>query len=562
MIDKSTLQGEPAFAVGEPTELTLPTQWPGLLPRLVFLVAIFVSEMVAASIWLDTGTLDQISGLRGLIAGWGPPALRSLVAAAAIFVTVGYLRRGPAFQQTSAELAKTPVKWTYLAGHFGLMGAFAGLSFLLFGTRLSGFNTDGAALVWLIVGLVAIPLAAFAFMPPGLWLGLVRNTGGLWAYAAAAGALAWLAGSLNRWLWRISAGLTFGLVKAMLHPFLSRVVADPASRSIGSPSFHVEISPQCSGVEGAGLMLIFGVLWLWIFRKEIRFPHALLLIPAGVTVLWLLNALRIAALILIGNAGAPAVALGGFHSQAGWIAFNVVALGFSVGVQRLPWIATSQPRSALSESAGRNSTAAYLMPFLMILAAAMVSRSVSVGFEWLYPLRFFAAGAALWLFRREYRELDWSFGWSGPAVGVAVFGIWMSLDLAAGVRTESHIATGLASLTTGSAFTWLAIRTLSAVVTVPIAEELAFRGFLIRRLVSADFESLSMRSFSYISLLASSVLFGLLHGDRWLAGTMAGLLYAGVFLRRGKIGEAVVAHATTNALLAGLVLLSHKWYLW
>ena len=40
-----------------------------------------------------------------------------------------------------------------------------------------------------------------------------------------------------------------------------------------------------------------------------------------------------------------------------------------------------------------------------------------------------------------------------------------------------------------------------------------------------------------------------------LAGTLAGLLYAITFLRHGRIGDAVVAHATTNALLAALVLL-------
>ena len=32
-------------------------------------------------------------------------------------------------------------------------------------------------------------------------------------------------------------------------------------------------------------------------------------------------------------------------------------------------------------------------------------------------------------------------------------------------------------------------------------------------------------------------------------------------LRRGHIGEAVIAHATTNAFLAGYVLLFHKWHL-
>jgi len=54
----------------------------------------------------------------------------------------------------------------------------------------------------------------------------------------------------------------------------------------------------------------------------------------------------------------------------------------------------------------------------------------------------------------------------------------------------------------------------------------------------------------------------LLHGDRWLAGTLAGLIYAFAFLRRGRIGDAVIAHATTNALLAVWVLAGSRWYLW
>jgi hypothetical protein len=33
-------------------------------------------------------------------------------------------------------------------------------------------------------------------------------------------------------------------------------------------------------------------------------------------------------------------------------------------------------------------------------------------------------------------------------------------------------------------------------------------------------------------------------------------------LRRGRIGEAVIAHATTNALIAAYVLAFHRWHLW
>jgi CAAX prenyl protease-like protein len=143
-----------------------------------------------------------------------------------------------------------------------------------------------------------------------------------------------------------------------------------------------------------------------------------------------------------------------------------------------------------------------------------------------------------------------------------VFGLWLGLDLAAGPQTDSKIAFGLASLPTQARLTWLVFRTVAAVVTVPIAEELAFRGFLIRRLISADFESLGPREYTYVSVLISSVAFGLMHGDRWLAGTLAGLIYAIAFLRRGRIGDAVVAHTTTNALLAAWVLVGGRWYFW
>ena len=112
--------------------------------------------------------------------------------------------------------------------------------------------------------------------------------------------------------------------------------------TIGSQRFSVEIAPTCSGLEGMGLILAFTILWLVLFRRECRFPHALILLPAGVVILFLLNSARIAALILIGNAGFEKIATEGFHSQAGWIAFNFVALGTSVAAREVGWISKRQ----------------------------------------------------------------------------------------------------------------------------------------------------------------------------------------------------------------------------
>jgi len=293
----------------------------------------------------------------------------------------------------------------------------------------------------------------------------------------------------------------------------------------------------------------------------LRFPRAFLLVPTAMVVIWLSNAVRITALILIGVAGARDVAVNGFHSEAGWIAFNCVALGFALTAQRVAWFKTATAKPS-TQNHTQNPTLAYLMPFLVILASAMISRASSGGFEWLYPLRFVAAAATIWFFRSAYKDLDWRFTWVAPVVGVLVFAIWMALDASAGPQAGKGIATGLAALPSSVRIFWLVMRTAAAVITVPIAEELAFRGFLIRRLISADFQSRGLREYTYIALLISSLAFGLMHGDRWIAGTVAGLLYAGAMLRRGKIGDAAVAHATTNALLAAWVLVGGRWDLW
>jgi exosortase E/protease (VPEID-CTERM system) len=341
---------------------------------------------------------------------------------------------------------------------------------------------------------------------------------------------------------------------------VSHIVANPATKHIGTTAFAVDIAPECSGFEGVGLILGFSAIWLAVFHREFRFPQALLLIPVGVVAIFFLNAVRIAALILIGNAGASGIALGGFHSQAGWISFNAVALAFCLAAGRLPWL-NANSRQATTSATTTNPSVAYLLPFVCIVLAGMLSRAVAKDFEWLYPLRLVLAAAALWSCRRAYAALDWSFGWLGPALGTLVFALWIGFDHSP-IGSHDVMPATLVAASAWQRTSWLACRIVAAIITVPIAEELAFRGFLIRRFISPDFDLIDLRRFTWPGLLISSLAFGLLHGDKWLAGTVAGLVYAVALLRRGRIGEAVAAHATTNALLAVYVLAFHKWHLW
>ena len=47
-----------------------------------------------------------------------------------------------------------------------------------------------------------------------------------------------------------------------------------------------------------------------------------------------------------------------------------------------------------------------------------------------------------------------------------------------------------------------------------------------------------------------------------IAGTIAGVAYGLMAARRGQLGDAIVAHATTNAMLAAWVLAMGAWSLW
>ena len=84
----------------------------------------------------------------------------------------------------------------------------------------------------------------------------------------------------------------------------------------------------------------------------------------------------------------------------------------------------------------------------------------------------------------------------------------------------------------------------------------------MRRLRSADFESVPYAAVGWFPLFVSALVFGLAHGTMWLPGIAAGAVYGLLLMRRGSLGEPVFAHAITNALIAIAVLGFGQWQLW
>ena len=201
------------------------------------------------------------------------------------------------------------------------------------------------------VTLIAWSLALF---PPAVWRAVATHERASLGWGLLVGGGVWATGFLTEQFWQPLARYTFNVVGWMLALIYPRIVNDPARLVIGTPTFKVLITPQCSGYEGIGLILAFLGIYLWLFRKDLRFPGALVLLPLGAATIWVVNSVRIVALVVIGTSGWPAIASGGFHSQAGWIAFNAVALGFVAITMRGRYFMSSARHSGSRRSSARS----------------------------------------------------------------------------------------------------------------------------------------------------------------------------------------------------------------
>lgn len=537
---------------------------PGFGTRLTLLALLAVIDKSFLNLFVDFDRAQTANGGGALIRvgqHWG---FRFLVGFAAALVLFGYVRSGRELASVIERAHAAPLRPGWLALHVLLLPVLAALSFSLYRYAWSDVAIALVACAWTAAAVAAAVAALLSMMPLPFWRDMARALGRGWAYAAVVALIAASMIQAMQSLWPATAALTFQLVSHLLSPVIPSLTSDPATLVLRSDRFAIQISDLCSGLEGMGLMLAFCAAWLFYFRAEYRFPQALCLVPLGVFIIFLLNVVRIAALMWIGDAGFAEVAVYGFHSQAGWIAFTSAACALVFFSRRSRWMYRAASDAITDRTAPiapvmHNATAAYLMPFLAMLAVGLVSHALSGRFETLYPLRLVAAGAMLWIYRRDYAGIERRLSWRGPLTGLAIYAIWMLASRA--LLPAQEMPHELAAMSAAGRTIWISGRAAAAVLVIPLAEELAYRGYLMRRLTASDFEALPFHAVRWPALIISAVVFALVHGSLFAPALVAGLGF-GLLAKRRGLGDAVVAHATTNALLAGTVLGAGQWQLW
>ena len=228
-----------------------------------------------------------------------------------------------------------------------------------------------------------------------------------------------------------------------------------------------------------------------------------------------------------------------------------------------------------------------VIPFVLfvVLTACQGTAGESSRY-WFYFGKTLLGALLLYMVYPWIREMRWTWSWPALLVGTGVFGLWVGLDglypsldtllrwiLCPVLRPlgfEGWCQATAVPLTPWdprtqfagpTAWMFIITRLVGATLVVPPLEEVFYRSFLYRYLVKPEFDQVPLRCFKWVPLMVTSAIFGLAHHE-WLAGIFCGLLYQGLVLRKGRLGEAMTAHAITNFLLGIWVIWKGAWHFW
>jgi membrane protease YdiL (CAAX protease family) len=231
----------------------------------------------------------------------------------------------------------------------------------------------------------------------------------------------------------------------------------------------------------------------------------------------------------------------------------------------------------MAVGAPRNGTALphYIAPYaayvlLLAAPATLLSRPVA------YALAFTGSAVTLWMGRHVYLPVPGAnrpLGsvLAGIAGGLAGSALWVVLK-------QPFYPPGGAAWDAG-AFAW---RLVASATVVPVFEELLFRGFLPLTLMQwtaaraahapdplgvalneSSVHDLAVGSWTPVAAIVSTVAFAAGHAPgEWAAACAYGLLMVALSAARKDLLTPIVAHATTNAVLALWVRSSGHWSLW
>jgi CAAX prenyl protease-like protein len=208
----------------------------------------------------------------------------------------------------------------------------------------------------------------------------------------------------------------------------------------------------------------------------------------------------------------------------------------------------------------------YILPFAVFIVFLSVNKLWAVP----QPVRFLAILGLLVGVSRGLLPARPSRWLASVGLGLVVFLIWIGPDLLIpGYRNSILFSNALVGHPEGATvpadkvnLVFLIFRVLGSVITIPIIEELFWRGWMMRWIANHHFENIPVGTWHAEAFWVVAVLFASEHGSYWDVGLVTGAIYNWWAIRTHNLTDCVIAHAVTNACLAVYVIGGGQWQYW
>jgi len=231
---------------------------------------------------------------------------------------------------------------------------------------------------------------------------------------------------------------------------------------------------------------------------------------------------------------------------------------------------------------------AYLLPMLVFMLFTWAGGHWKDFYPATYVAKTVVVAALLVVLWRQFTPVRWNHWWLGVIVGVVGIFQWVGMQLwlqnvwpnvvANFTFIDEGIRNGIANHfkpgpdvfdptkvfgSPAALYAWYAVRIAGAVLVVPVMEELFWRDFLWRTVISPnDFKLAQVGEWDWKAFVIVPLIFAVVHGNWWLTAIGWGFMIGALLAYTKSLGACIIAHATTNLLLGAWVLYSRQWSPW
>lgn len=221
------------------------------------------------------------------------------------------------------------------------------------------------------------------------------------------------------------------------------------------------------------------------------------------------------------------------------------------------------------------------LPFAVFLLIGSFAGKYFAGSEyWFYAIKTIVVAGLVWHFKPRLQEMKWAISPEAIGIGIVIAVLWIGLD--GRIPSVGDIYDWANQKITGKvpepakpeepwnplaffkdnpalAYGFLAIRVLGRSILVPMIEEVFYRSFFYRYIANPDFLSIPLKTWNPVAFLVTCAAFGLAHPGQWVQGIICGAAFQWLVLRKDRLGDAMTAHAVTNAIISAYAIAMNKW---